>query len=51
MNLEVEKYQGELRYLRERVKRLEEDLAWLSQNRHRQELSYDELTVEGDKFF
>jgi len=52
MNLEVEKYEGELRHLRERVKELEIDISYLK--REKSELgilTYDELTVQQDKLW
>lgn len=38
MNLEIEKYEGELRMLRERVVELEKEVAWLQYH-------YDQITV------
>ena len=49
MNLEVEKYEGELQYLRERVKELEMELSWQNHKSDRQ--TWDEKTVEQDRFF
>ena len=53
MNLESEKYEGELRYLRNRVKELEMDLSYLQKENYfnQDNLSYDEMTVQQDKFF
>ena len=53
MNLELEKYEGELRYLRNRVKELEMDVSYLQKENYfnQDTLSYDEMTVQQDKFF
>ena len=55
MNLEVERFKGELKFLRERVKDLEIELAWTNErfkDLHQQkETTWEEKTVEQDKFF
>lgn len=49
MNREVEKYEGELQYLRERVKELEMELSWQKHKTNSQ--TWSEKTVEQDRFF
>ena len=51
MNLEIEKYEGELRTLRQRVKDLEIELAWRDARENNIPDTWDKKTVEQDKFF
>lgn len=51
MNLEIEKYKGELKTLRQRVKDLEIELAWRNARENDIPDTWDEKTVEQDKFF
>ena len=50
MNLEIEKYEGELRTLRQRVKDLEIELAWRNARENNIPDTWDEKTVEQDKY-
>lgn len=52
MNLEIERYEGEIRYLRDRVKELEIEVAHKEYDlKTLMHIRYAEKTVEADKFW
>ena len=51
MNLEVERYEGELRVLRSRVKELEKEVSYMQNELRTFKPTWVEKTVEQDKFF
>ena len=51
MNLEVERYKGELQTLRERVRELENEVSYMQNELRTFKPTWEEKTVEQDKFF
>ena len=51
MNLEVERYEGELRVLRSRVKELEKEVSYMQNELRTVVPNWEEKTVEQDRFF
>ncbi len=51
MNKEVERYEGELRMLRERVKELEVENSYIQKELRIIKPTWEQKTVEQDKFF
>ena len=51
MDLEVERYRGELQKLRERVRELEKEVSYMQNELRTFNPTWEEKTVEQDKFF
>tara|TARA_Y100000033_G_C2662097_1_gene70037 strand:+ start:91 stop:246 length:156 start_codon:yes stop_codon:yes gene_type:complete len=51
MNLEVERYEGELRVLRTRVKELEKEVSYMQNELRTFEPTWEKKTIEQDKYF
>ena len=51
MNLEVERYKGELHKLRERVRELENEVSYMQNELRTVKPTWEEKTVEQDRFF
>tara|TARA_R100000353_G_scaffold174416_2_gene142359 strand:+ start:2154 stop:2309 length:156 start_codon:yes stop_codon:yes gene_type:complete len=51
MNLEVERYKGELHKLRERVRELENEVSYMQNELRTVVPNWEEKTVEQDRFF
>ena len=51
MDLEVERYRGELKKLRERVRELEKEVSYMQNELRTFKPTWEEKTVEQDKFF
>ena len=51
MNKEVERYEGELRILRTRVKELEKEVSYMQNELRTVKPTWEEKTIEQDRFF
>lgn len=51
MNLEVERYEGELRVLRVRVKELEKEVSYMQNELRSFKPTWEKKTIEQDKYF
>ncbi len=51
MNLEVERYEGELRVLRTRVKELEKEVSYMQNELITFKPTWEKKTIEQDKYF
>ena len=51
MNLEVERYRGELQKLRERVRELEKEVSYMQNELRTLKPTWVEKTIEQDRFF
>tara|TARA_R100000353_G_scaffold1832_8_gene2734 strand:- start:7156 stop:7311 length:156 start_codon:yes stop_codon:yes gene_type:complete len=51
MNLEVERYEGELRVLRSRVKELEKEVSYMQNELRTFKPTWEKKTIEQDNYF